>query len=320
MDRRQSGNVTLIFALSGVAAIGMIGGGVEITRVLDARAKLQGALDAGALASAGMADTSADSVRELTANKVVAANLTAARGVVPNSLAVIPDFTLRDRVTLAGEIQLETILGKTIFGGVHTIRASSTAQKATAGTPGTPISPSPPVCNLQPVATDAPAQVLPPPPPPIVTPGTPSPAAKGCFWALGTGNTNGAITFNSGNQINAPTCQAHVHSTDNDSVFHNWGNDITLNALYTKGRVNCNKPCTSNFESYATPKVLNDPYASGLPQLTPGSCMLGTNWTSYDSNSVTLSPGTYCGGINFNSGVKTSHLIPVSTLLGVIGT
>ena len=37
----ESGNVTLVFALSGVALVGMIGGGIEITRVVDGRAKLQ---------------------------------------------------------------------------------------------------------------------------------------------------------------------------------------------------------------------------------------------------------------------------------------
>lgn len=306
----ERGNVALVFALTGVAAIGVLGGGIEMTRVVDGRAKMQSALDAAALAAAGMQEGTANSVREATANTVFRVNIAQMRGVLPNSGVVTPDFVMTDRVTLSGELKLESILGNDMFGAFHTLRLSSTAQKASAGSPGSGVSPPPPVCRAQPVATDAPAQVLPPPPPPIVTPGTPSPAAKGCIWALGTGNTNGAITFNSGNQMNMPTCQVHVHSTDNDSVFHNWGNDITVDALYSKGRVNCNKPCPATFSSYATTKVLNDPYASNLPQLTAGPCVLGNNWTSFDNNIVNMTPGTYCGGLNFNSGVKTINLAP----------
>jgi hypothetical protein len=307
--RGQGGNVALIFALSAIAAVGVVGGGVEITRVVDGRAKLQSAVDAGALAAAGMPETASNSTREDIANKVVLANLQMERGAVASSLVIVPIFTLTDRVTLDAEIKIVTILGKSMFGGFHTIKVSSTAQKATAGTPGTSAVPAP-TCPPQPTPTDAPAQVLPPPPPPTTTSGTASPAADGCIWALGTGNVNGAITFNSGNDIKAPTCKMHVHSTDNDGVFHNGGNNIVASALYAKGRINCNATCPSSFESKVPNKVIDDPFASGLPQLTAGSCVLGSNWTSYDTNSVTLSPGTYCGGINFNSGVKTINLNP----------
>jgi Putative Flp pilus-assembly TadE/G-like len=309
-NRSQSGNVAMVFALTAVAAVGVVGGGVEITRVVDGRAKLQSAIDAGALAAAGMPENSGNGAREATANKVVLANLELSRGIVAGSLSVTPSFAVTSEVSLIGEVKLESVLGKSIFGNFHTIKVNATALKATAGSAAVPGTSPAPVCAPQPAAIDAPAQYLPPAPAPTTTAGTASPAANGCVWALGTGNTNGAITFNAGNQINAPTCRMHVHSTDNDSVFHNWGNDITIDALYSKGRINCNKPCSSNFQSYATTRVLNDPYASNLPQLTAGPCVLGNNWVSYDTANVTLSPGTYCGGINFNSGVRNIRLNP----------
>jgi Flp pilus assembly protein TadG len=309
--RAQGGNVALIFALSSVAVVGMIGGGVEVTRVLDGRAKLQSALDAGALAAASMPDGTSNATRELLANKVVASNLQIDVGAVLSSLSIVPDFSQSDRVRLDGQIQLETILGRSaMFASYHNVQATSTAQKATLGSPAIPGTSATPTCPAQPAAIDAPAQYLPPAPPPVTSSGTPSPAANGCVWALGQGNVNGAITFNSGNQINAPTCRMHVHSTDNDSVFHNSGNNITVDKLYSKGRINQNSPAGPNFISYAGTNVIDDPYATGLPQLADGSCVLGSNWTSFDNATVTLNPGTYCGGINFNSGVKTITLNP----------
>jgi hypothetical protein len=306
---RQRGNVTLVFALTGLTAVGMIGGGIEMTRIVDGRGKLQAASDAAALAAAGMPDGTPNGQRGQVARKIARANVRNTGSMLPSTLKVDPDFSEADRVTVELEVDMDTILGKSMFGNFHKIKVSSTAQKATAAVAEVPGSAPTPTCAPQPTATDAPPQPL---SPPVVTTtaGTPSPAAKGCVWALGQGNVNGAITFNSGNQINAPTCQMHVHSTDNDAVFHNWGNDITIDKLYAKGRVNQNKPAGPNFVSYAGTNVLNDPFATGLPQLAEGSCVLGSNWTSFDSSTVTLNPGTYCGGINFNSGVSTITLNP----------
>jgi Flp pilus assembly protein TadG len=306
---RQRGNVTLIFALTSVATVGMIGGGIEMTRIVDGRGKLQAASDAAALAAAGMEAGTPNGQRGQIARKVARANVRNSGSMLPSTLRVDPDFSLSDRVTVELEVKISTILSQSVFGEEHTIKVSSTAQKATAAIPAVPGTSPTPVCVSQPAATDAPPQ---PVSPPVVTTtaGTPSPAAKGCVWALGQGNVNGAITFNSGNQINAPTCQMHVHSTDNDAVFHNWGNDITIDKLYAKGRINQNKPAGPNFVSYAGTNVLDDPFATGLPQLAEGACVLGSNWTSFDSSTVTLNPGTYCGGINFNSGVNTITLNP----------
>ncbi len=308
----ESGNVTLVFALSGVALVGMIGGGIEITRVVDGRAKLQSALDAGALAAAGMAEGTSNSIRETTANKVVAANLQIGRGIVPNSLAIIPNFEARDRVALSGEVKLETILGKSMFGGFHTIRAQSTAQKATLGSPAIPATVPTPNCPAQPAPTDAPAQVSPPSPPPTSPPPSPPPppaTAQGCIWALNPGSVNGFL-FNSGNKITAPNCQFHDHATGGASVMFNSGNGIEVNKLFTKGTITNNAGANLaalNFVESAGSLVLNDPYASGLPQ--PNNTLCAYNDRAFNG-AVTLSPGTYCGWQNFNANGATVTLSP----------
>jgi Putative Flp pilus-assembly TadE/G-like len=301
----QNGNVTLVFALSGVALVGVVGGGVEITRVVDGRAKLQSAVDAGALASAGMPDGTFNSVRSEMANKVTAANLQVDQGIVTGSLVVVPDFTQSDRVKLDAEVKLETILGKSMFGGFHTIKVSSTAQKATAGTPEIPGTQPNPVCPVQPAAIDAPAQPLPPPPPP---PPSPPPAVtNGCIWALSTDNKDGTLRFNSGNKFVASQCRIHVHSAHYQSVQWNSGNELNIDKLFTKGGVNCNATCLSSFVTNAGNQVEADPYATGLPQLTAGTCM--PNNGPYNG-SVTLSPGTYCSDVTVQGNNPVVTLLP----------
>ena len=75
---------------------------------------MQQALDSGALAAAGMLDGTSNIVRQVTANNFVAANLETGRGIVAVSLVIVSNFTASNRIALAGEIRIETIIGKSI--------------------------------------------------------------------------------------------------------------------------------------------------------------------------------------------------------------
>lgn len=108
-----------------------------------------------------------------------------------------------------------------------------------------------------------------------------------------------ALLVNSGAQINAPNCEIHVASTQSPAAIFN----TTLNVK----RI-CIKGSTIIKNGGANPPVetscatISDPFAGKLPTVTPGSCI----YQSPLAGNVTLDPGTYCGGINFNgSGTLT---------------
>ncbi|CCD92622.1 conserved hypothetical protein [Bradyrhizobium sp. ORS 375] len=130
----------------------------------------------------------------------------------------------------------------------------------------------------------------------------PGPQSKSpvCILLVSTLNTQ-SLLVNSGAQLNAPSCEVHVLSTQSPAAIFN----ATLNVK----RI-CIKGSTIIKNGGATPPAetncaaISDPFAGTLPAVTVGSCT--TNNKVYDPGSVTLSPGVYCGSTNFNgSGTLT---------------
>jgi Flp pilus assembly protein TadG len=121
-----------------------------------------------------------------------------------------------------------------------------------------------------------------------------------CILLVSTLNSQ-SLLVNSGAQLNAPSCEVHVLSTQSPAAMFN----ATLNAK----RI-CIKGSTIIKNGGVNPPVetscaaISDPFAGTLPAVTVGSCT--TNNKVYDPGSVTLSPGVYCGSTNFNgSGTLT---------------
>jgi len=108
-----------------------------------------------------------------------------------------------------------------------------------------------------------------------------------------------ALLVNSGAVLNAPSCEVHVASTQNPAAMFN----ATLNVK----RI-CIKGANITKNGGVTPPAvtgcatISDPFAGKLPTVTAGTCI---NQSPLSGN-VTLNPGTYCGGVNFNgSGTLT---------------
>ncbi|CCE01436.1 pilus assembly protein TadG-related protein [Bradyrhizobium sp. STM 3809] len=121
-----------------------------------------------------------------------------------------------------------------------------------------------------------------------------------CILLVSTLNSQ-SLLVNSGAQLNAPSCEVHVLSTQSPAAIFN----ATLNVK----RI-CIKGSTIIKNGGVTPPAetscaaISDPFAGTLPNVTVGSCT--TNNKVYDPGSVTLSPGVYCGSTNFNgSGTLT---------------
>ncbi|WP_316196421.1 Tad domain-containing protein [Bradyrhizobium sp. SZCCHNS3053] len=121
-----------------------------------------------------------------------------------------------------------------------------------------------------------------------------------CILLVSTINAQ-SLLVNSGAQLNAPSCEIHVLSTQSPAAMFN----ATLNVK----RI-CIKGTNITKNGGATPPAetgcaaISDPFAGKLPAVTVGACT--TNNKVYDPGSVTLNPGVYCGATNFNgSGTLT---------------
>jgi len=108
-----------------------------------------------------------------------------------------------------------------------------------------------------------------------------------------------ALLVNSGAVLNAPSCEVHVASTQNPAAMFN----ATLNVerICIKG-ANITKNGGVTPPAVTGCATISDPFAGKLPTVTAGTCI---NQSPLSGN-VTLNPGTYCGGVNFNgSGTLT---------------
>jgi len=108
-----------------------------------------------------------------------------------------------------------------------------------------------------------------------------------------------ALLVNSGAQINAPSCEIHVASTQSPAAIFN--TTLNVKRICIKGSTII-KNGGANPPAVTSCATISDPFAGKLPTVTAGTCI----YQSPLSGNVTLNPGTYCGGINFNgSGTLT---------------
>jgi len=108
-----------------------------------------------------------------------------------------------------------------------------------------------------------------------------------------------ALLVNSGGKLNAPTCEIHVLSTQSPAAIFN--DSPNVKRICIKGSTII-KNGGANPPAVTSCATIGDPFAGNLPTVSAGSCI----YQSPLSGNVTLDPGTYCGGVNFNgSGTLT---------------
>jgi Flp pilus assembly protein TadG len=137
------------------------------------------------------------------------------------------------------------------------------------------------------------------------TSSTQTTSAEGCLVALTTAAEQG-ITFTSFNNFNSDCTLISNGSTtannSNASVYVGSFNHATLRSVWTRGSLykasynsfNLTNAAQVNQTAYAV-----DPYAS-LANPSPGSCTYNP-FSAPGGSSITLSPGTYCGGLTVSS-------------------
>jgi len=130
-------------------------------------------------------------------------------------------------------------------------------------------------------------------------------SAEGCLVALTTAAEQG-VSFTSFNNFSSDcTIISNGTSTSansNASVYIASFNNATLKSVWTRGSFH--KASYNNFTSTDPVQTnqtstVTDPYAA-LPTPSPGTCGY-TNFSHSSGSSLTLLPGTYCGGLTVSS-------------------
>ncbi len=110
---------------------------------------------------------------------------------------------------------------------------------------------------------------------------------------------NYALRFNSGANISAPDCEVHVHSKTNWAANFNAGIDIDFKRICVAGSGTLNN--YGEIESLELNCAAEaDPYAGAIKEPADTSCDF--NNLNFNGGTYDLSPGVYCGWVNFNSG------------------
>ena len=268
----KSGAVAMIFGLAFIPLMLALGASIDYARAARARAQLQEAGDAAAVAVAAHASLS-QSAHQNIAQSVALANLSAIGWTAtPNVTESEPSGNYQVTVTAS----LPTAFMR--LAHINSVPLSTTSVAAYSSPSGG-------------------------------TTTTTTTAANVCVLALSKTATQ-AFLANSGAVINAPNCEVDVASTANPAAIFNSGASFTLNSFCIAGSSIINNGATfTNGSSVLKTSctTASDPFAGKLPSVSVGSCTVSNQ--NY-SGSVTLSPGVYCGSFNFNGSSGTVTLSP----------
>lgn len=128
------------------------------------------------------------------------------------------------------------------------------------------------------------------------TSGTAS-GASACVYVLDPSATQ-SLLVNSGANVTAPTCEMHVASKASPAAIFNSGSSLDFARICVAG-TNIIDNGGSHARLSTGCNAEANPYVGKLPAPAVGSCdVTSANY----SGSVHLTPGVYCGGINFNAG------------------
>ncbi len=128
----------------------------------------------------------------------------------------------------------------------------------------------------------------------------------GCLVAL-TDGAEAGVSFTSFNNFTSD-CVIYSNGTgtgtspSTSSVYMANFNNATMKSVYTRGTfttASYNHVYLTNTAQQNQATAIVDPYA-GLPTPSPGTCSY-SNYNKSSMSSLTISPGTYCGGLQVSS-------------------
>lgn len=118
-----------------------------------------------------------------------------------------------------------------------------------------------------------------------------------CIMALDS-SVSQALLVNSGAEIDAPDCEIHVHSKANPAAIFNSGTTLDTKRICIKSSSIIDNG-GSHPNTYAPCEPAADPYAGKFPEPANTACDYSN--LNFNGGTVKLTPGVYCGWVNFNS-------------------
>lgn len=270
--RDRCGSISIMTAISFTTVAGLVGLGTEASYWYVKQRNMQSAADLAAIAGAAaiLSGETFSSGTPTDAANTIAAQYDLAGGCLNTTTAVCVNNPPSAGTHTSDSKAVEVIVSQTqsrLFSGLFT----SSNLKLSARAVATQIGVSDPSCV---VALDK---------------------TKLFSDLTTTGNAN----------VNMPNCNVFINSCDPTGALDVSGNSTYVaNASYMCG--NLNQGGSSSFTdtngTYTnTNTTYADPYASSTAP-SPQGC----TQTNYSVPSGTLQPGTYCGGLTFNSGVNVT--------------
>lgn len=127
-------------------------------------------------------------------------------------------------------------------------------------------------------------------------------SAQPCIYVLDR-YANYALRVNSGADIEAPDCEVHVRSEANWAANFNAGINLNFKRICIRG-----ENTLDNFGKLENVELkcdaADDPYVGKLTAPNTTSCDFSN--LNFNGGDITLTPGTYCGWTNFNSGTNVA--------------
>ena len=278
----ERGSVLAFFVALPVVA-GTVAVGVETGQLYRTKRQMQGASDAAALAAAinkvnGGSNTSAAAAAQYEAQRNGFQN-----GVGGVTVTVNTPPTSGSNVSTANAVEVivskpsSFVLAKALssaLGSSFTMTSRSVAaQSSTTSTTTTTTSVS---------------------------------SADGCLVALTSAAEQGASFTNFNNFTSDCVVYSNGTSTGTTSstasIYMANFNNATMKSVYTRGSfttASYNHVYLTNTAQQNQATSIVDPYAS-LPTPSPGTCSFN-NFNQSSASSLTVSPGTYCGGMSISS-------------------
>jgi len=128
-----------------------------------------------------------------------------------------------------------------------------------------------------------------------------------CIMAL-SDNRSPGILLNSGAKLSLPDCGMHVHSVASPAFTMNGGATLDADDVCIAGDRIINNTGRSLNNVTTGCAVKADPYVGAFPEPDSASCDYKNN--NYNSHSISMSPGVYCGRHNFNNSNATVTFAP----------
>lgn len=264
--RDERGSIAVNVAVVLIVMLGMVSLGVEVTNVYLTKARMQTAADAAAVAGATALGASGASSITSEVYAVAASNgFTNGQGGVTVTISNPPVSG-----TYAGnDSAVEVVIKQPVTLPLASLIYSGT------WTPG----------------ARAVALI--------------SNSASYCALQLDTSSTTGVLISNGAN-VNMNGCGLGANATGGTAVTVNGGAKLTATALSVSGYTSVNNGGQLNISGTTATNqpAMADPYADvNVP--TYGGCKYSTTYTPGWTNSLTLDPGVYCGGMNIGNGIPT---------------